>query len=452
MSEEKKVVKILYAEDEVDIREIVVMQVEGVVDCKVFECSNATEAIELLKKHPDIELVLSDYRMPNGNGAVLYQYVKENHPEVPFFLITGTEKLTDHESFKNYYSDNPNNRYFTKPFKMEELSNNVLEILHNKSSVEKNYYKIKINRLEHYNNTNSDLFIKLSEKKFVKIIKKDDLFDKEILTKYSNKNLEHFYILKNDFHSFLDNHLKTIRATLASKRLPVHDKIHLQKDLISFARDKVLELGIDEKVVKETDAVIHSVIDHIKCNGDIWDIFKSKFNQKNYIVDHSLLLSYLSSAVAYKMSWKVEATLKKLTIASLLHDITLKSSEFAKITTAKELEECSFSDKEKQEIKRHPLAISNMVNTFKDTYPDIDSIILTHHEKPDGSGFPRGLTHLNTSPLHCLFIICEDFVNHIVENEVTPSTIAKIKKEFKKKYDKGNYKKPLEGLLRTIKA
>ena len=101
-------------------------------------------------------------------------------------------------------------------------------------------------------------------------------------------------------------------------------------------------------------------------------------------------------------------------------------------------------------IFHHPGFAAKLISEGESIYPDVDSIVLQHHERPDQSGFPRGLAAISISPLSCIFIMAEEFVNRIIGKKPDESDIPAIKKEFEEYYRKGNFKKPLEAFLKTF--
>lgn len=88
--------KILYAEDEEVLRELYALQIEALVSCDIIEVSSGKEAVEALKKDPSIALVLSDYRMPNGNGDMIYQHIRDNKLNIPFLALP---QIMGHDNF-----------------------------------------------------------------------------------------------------------------------------------------------------------------------------------------------------------------------------------------------------------------------------------------------------------------------------------------------------------------
>lgn len=103
-----------------------------------------------------------------------------------------------------------------------------------------------------------------------------------------------------------------------------------------------------------------------------------------------------------------------------------------------------------KKVKKHPIEGAELVLSGKGFPPDVDRIILAHHEKPDGSGYPKGLSASAISPLACVFIIAEDFVSKAHDKSIDSNFKEQILDEFVTKYSKGNFKQVLEGFKKFI--
>lgn len=79
--------RILIADDDQDLLEILSDEFSSSVH-DVFLASNGVEAIEILMKE-QINLVISDFRMPNGNGMSILDFVNSMDDKPIFFLFSG---------------------------------------------------------------------------------------------------------------------------------------------------------------------------------------------------------------------------------------------------------------------------------------------------------------------------------------------------------------------------
>lgn len=81
--------KILVVDDEQEIRDMCKRALER-TGYRVDVSQNAQEALELLDKGEDYDLVLTDLGMPGLNGLELIREIKKKHPCCKTLLMTGT--------------------------------------------------------------------------------------------------------------------------------------------------------------------------------------------------------------------------------------------------------------------------------------------------------------------------------------------------------------------------
>jgi CheY-like chemotaxis protein len=114
---------LLIVEDEIDLREPLVMEFES-LGCKVLEAKNGKEGFEVLKREK-IDAVISDIRMPGGDGIELLKNIKSlNHVFPVVMLITGFADLTREDAY-----DLGAEAILSKPFDLDEIGLAVSRIL-----------------------------------------------------------------------------------------------------------------------------------------------------------------------------------------------------------------------------------------------------------------------------------------------------------------------------------
>ena len=111
MSSEKV---ILCVDDESDILELFI---DEFTECgyKVLQASNGVEAFKVFEEN-EIDCIVSDIRMPGGDGVQLVKSVKGTHSPVPIFLVTGFSDYTSEELIGLGV-----NAVIFKPFDLEEV-------------------------------------------------------------------------------------------------------------------------------------------------------------------------------------------------------------------------------------------------------------------------------------------------------------------------------------------
>ncbi len=115
---------ILVVEDEDRVRLISVDALRE-LGYTVVHASSGTEALDLLRSHPDVTLLFTDIVMPGMTGRQLADAVKQRHPNVKVLFTTGyTRNAVAHNDILD-----PGTHLLTKPFSLEQLALKTREVL-----------------------------------------------------------------------------------------------------------------------------------------------------------------------------------------------------------------------------------------------------------------------------------------------------------------------------------
>lgn len=104
---------------------------------------------------------------------------------------------------------------------------------------------------------------------------------------------------------------------------------------------------------------------------------------ENYLISHCLNSAILAILMGVEMRLSGE-DLEKLGIAALMHDAGMMKL-FEKVNRPVKLTPEDF-----EEVKNHPIYSTQLFEST-DMDPEISRAILEHHERENGSGYPRGL-------------------------------------------------------------
>jgi DNA-binding NtrC family response regulator len=108
--------KILIVDDERGMLELLSMSFRHKTDWEVITTTNPVEVPKIVEKD-DIDLVISDLRMPEVDGIELMDYVKQIDESIPYIVITAYGTIDSAvEALKKGAFD-----YITKPFKREQI-------------------------------------------------------------------------------------------------------------------------------------------------------------------------------------------------------------------------------------------------------------------------------------------------------------------------------------------
>lgn len=114
MASLKKNLTVLVVDDETDILELIEdeFKYQG-YDTLSATCGN--DAISILKQN-HVDVVVSDYKMPNGNGMTVLTHVNHMTKKPYFFFVSGQADVTSDAAVKAGAT-----KFFAKPFDLEEL-------------------------------------------------------------------------------------------------------------------------------------------------------------------------------------------------------------------------------------------------------------------------------------------------------------------------------------------
>ena len=79
------------------------------------------EALAIASRHPTLDLIITDYLMPEMTGDELIARIREHRPHLKALVITGHGDLLDRES-PDWWKSEP---HLTKPFRIQALRDAV---------------------------------------------------------------------------------------------------------------------------------------------------------------------------------------------------------------------------------------------------------------------------------------------------------------------------------------
>ncbi len=83
--------KILVVDDHALVREGLRQVFKGLGEnVEVLEAGNCERAFSLADAHPDLDLVMLDYHLPDMDGLSALAILGERHPELPVFILSGS--------------------------------------------------------------------------------------------------------------------------------------------------------------------------------------------------------------------------------------------------------------------------------------------------------------------------------------------------------------------------
>jgi HD-GYP domain-containing protein (c-di-GMP phosphodiesterase class II) len=313
------------------------------------------------------------------------------------------------------------------------------------------YCRIKTSLLTRVCPLKADVYIRLSNIKFVKVFKEGDIFDKKDLEKFLNqKKIDYLYLKKDSTQEFVTKFSDELSKLVMAPATTPETASHLAASVHEALQELGNTLGFTPEVQQIAKNGVMMTMKSIGQSPSLSQFLSLlKKDKDKYITSHSVYLAQVACVFAAAMEWPSGSTFQKLTYAAFFHDIVLTNQMLAQVDNLAELEEkkAFFTPNELIVYKNHPMVSAEVIRKFSEIPADVDTIIMQHHERPDGKGFPRGAGPTYVSPLSCLFIIAHDFVDRVILSP--PFSVLDFVEGLDQRYHVGNFRKISETLKKN---
>lgn len=441
--------KFLIVDDIDELREIVRMDIESNYDVEVIEAVDGQNAIDLINTKGPFDLVICDYNMPKKNGADVYLELRKQNKLTPFVLVSSQiEKFDDFKKNDNLIST------LAKPYSEHDFTKVIEEMLAKKSLLRQKigYLPVAIEILRKVEYPGVPLYIQLNQGQYVKVLKEEAFFNKVEVERFNKKKLAHLFVELIDIKLLISNYRKNVFAKFDWEKIDTNEALGGLREDWGLILDCSRNFGWSESIKTMAKENIAKTLVLIKRNPNLKDTFErlKLENNLSQVSPHCYILVLLVTSILKNLEWFSPTTLQKVTFAALLHDMALTDDAFA--VKLQRVSELGFQSNLKNEsdfiIQNHPIKAAEFVSFWSSCPPDVDKLILQHHERFDGQGFPNKLNFLTIFPLAGIMIIAEDIVYQtFLNNELDPIEYLKSHETY---YNRGEFKKIYSSILNTL--
>ena len=312
------------------------------------------------------------------------------------------------------------------------------------------YQKVRIDYLIPYAaEYQLELYLRLSEEKFVKVSQKSDNFE-SILDKYKNRGVTEIYLTLSDYDSFITSVRKAIAARLTAEVTAPNKAPEIS--LLAGAHEVLKSLINHDDLETDTLAVAQALtlgtVKTIRMSNILVKFaeFKKKCGRE-FI--YSLMTSQVACLMIDQFNWANDAVKEKVALAALLCDIELLPEDFDL------LKDGDLSGLAKENLTKkiiyHPIETAHLLaRESKFFSQETLTIVEQHHEMPSGGGFPKGINYQRISQLTAIYIIAHYFVDQMFDKTYREDAHADrcrtIVENIKNQFVSGVFRKASEAL------
>ena len=189
-------------------------------------------------------------------------------------------------------------------------------------------------------------------------------------------------------------------------------ELQLQEQCQDAVRDILSKYSYhNESELEEIQGVADEIINDIMQEPEVIYNLSSIREKSDSTYSHSINVCALSVILAFKMKLP-KSKIRDIAIGGLLHDIgfTYISIDYHGLT----LETCS--EKERKELMKHIIYGYSAVEKMDWLSPISKDIIISHHERMDGSGYPFHLKSDRIKIGSRIAAICDEFDSKVYGN------------------------------------
>jgi putative nucleotidyltransferase with HDIG domain len=295
------------------------------------------EIYPLIKSHlSKIRLVFVSAHMTEKDSIDIVEELKKIRPTLSIVIIKHND--SSHLSDDEYLAAGCNS-VLRAPEQYSDLVEETKKIFRNQdrwtdikispeekniefTAPEKDYFAVPVSDFVLSQKSFFNVFIKLAENKFIKILDAGETIDDTFIEKYFNNKIEVFYIKKEEQQHFI-NLCKNLCDQVIKRSMGQED-IQITKilDLGNSIASSLYKLGITEKKLDYAD----SFLGHTFSMAKRFRMTNSKL--KNYLDllaqdEHVAAVTFISGMLAVELGIESSKSVKMVGMAALFHDIGL---------------------------------------------------------------------------------------------------------------------------------
>lgn len=274
-----------------------------------------------------------------------------------------------------------------------------------------------------------NIYRKVDEQIFSLLLPKNKPFEKCSQYFSIEQNNARFYIKNEDkisYQTYIQIHIKEL---LEDSEISIDSKSKLLKEIATDTINELFESEVTSKNLSKVNTLINSKVELLLKEENAMDAMLKVTSYDYYTYTHSIDVAiYAIGFGAYLKLTKEELIL--LGKAAILHDIGKKFIPHDIITKDGKLTQKEFSL-----VQKHPTFGVKILKKNGENNETLLEVIEQHHEKCDGSGYPKGLKTDEINKLAKVISICDIFnaltTQRTYKNRMTSFEAFKIMNDMK---------------------
>ena len=266
------------------------------------------------------------------------------------------------------------------------------------------YQQIPLSTLAPERQVGIKLFLRTGEDRFVLFINETTRLSIAKIEQLKQNNVSHLYLSTGDRNAYLTYIKENLSIILENPDLTEEDKASIIYETASDITEELF-LQPSAESIEQTRNLVDCMIDTISQSPRASNLLMMITNQDYYTYTHSINVGiYAVSMMRKAMPSINEMDLKTLGLGFFLHDLGK-----AKIPNSIINKKGPLDPEEWQLMQQHPAIGAELAQELGTDNPAIIDIILTHHERCSGSGYPGKLSQNDITIPGKICALCDVF-------------------------------------------
>lgn len=253
-----------------------------------------------------------------------------------------------------------------------------------------------------------DIFIRLSDKKYVKVATKGEDLTVERIQGYRARNVTSLYLRKEDFLDYVG--FQSEAPAAKEKDDPAARQLSELCTLGNLTLELMFFNEINEVVYGTAKNFVDTTVGLLADDRHALNVLAPLKNQADFVYGHSVGVSVYSVMIARQLGWKSSAAIFRLALGGLLHDIGKRDIDRNILLKP----EKSLKPDEMALLREHPERGVKILEKVPSVPSDVLDIVLQHHENVSGQGYPRKLSKVHIHPLARVVAVANGFFNLVL--------------------------------------
>lgn len=398
----------------IDDEEQITTSLKNILDnagFKVITAANGKLAQQLILTE-SIDLIISDIYMPatQVSGIELLHFVKEK-TKIPIILMTGFSSLSEAKDF-TLGADG----FLVKPFGREDLLKLVETLLGSnllngcdtgkESEVrDQDFSKLNIEDFVCGHQIKYDVFIRISETKYVKVAEEGKDLALDRITFYKTKGVRFLYLRKEDFRKYLSFSLNLSQLIKGKSTISKERKMALFKHTADVISEFISSNDLERETFDDARTIIENTISAFSEVDDFYYLIDALCSHSDFLFAHSLGVSLYSVMIAKAVGWKSPSTIFKVSLSGFFHDIGKKEIDPAILSKPRN----NWTPAEVKIHETHSSRGQEILGRVPSIPDEILQVVAQHHENCQGTGYPLALIKSKINPVARLIAVADAF-------------------------------------------